>query len=49
MTRKDLKHINLHSQKSKVENQELENLADNFTTAEGIEIKKTIQRKISKI
>ncbi len=45
MTRKDLKHINLHSQKSKVENQELENLADNFTTAEGIEIKKNYSEK----
>ncbi|MCV2483851.1 methylmalonyl-CoA mutase [Flavobacterium sp. SH_e] len=38
--RKDLKHINLQNQKSKVESQELENLAENFTTAEGIEIKK---------
>ena len=38
MIRKDLKHITLQNQKSEVENQE--NLADNFTTAEGIEIKR---------
>jgi len=35
--RKDLKHINLQSQKLKVESQ---NSTQNFTTAEGIEIKK---------
>ncbi|WJS94868.1 methylmalonyl-CoA mutase [Flavobacterium johnsoniae] len=43
--RKDLKHINLQNQKSKIESQELENLADNFTTAEGIEIKKNYSEK----
>ncbi|WP_433764529.1 methylmalonyl-CoA mutase [Flavobacterium ginsenosidimutans] len=43
--RKDLKHINLQNQKSKVESQELENLAENFTTAEGIEIKKNYSEK----
>ncbi|MBZ4033141.1 methylmalonyl-CoA mutase [Flavobacterium sp. 17A] len=36
--RKDLKHITLQNQKSEVESQE--NLADNFMTAEGIEIKR---------
>jgi len=38
MIRKDLKHITLQNQKSEVENQE--NLTENFTTAEGIEIKR---------
>lgn len=37
--RKDLKHITLQSQKSKAESQE-SNSTDNFTTAEGIEIKR---------
>lgn len=41
--RKDLKHITLQNQKSKVESQE--NLADNFTTAEGIEIKRNYSEK----
>ncbi|MXO05023.1 methylmalonyl-CoA mutase [Flavobacterium sp. HBTb2-11-1] len=41
--RKDLKHITLQSQKPKAESQE--NLADNFTTAEGIEIKKSYSEK----
>ncbi|KRD12945.1 methylmalonyl-CoA mutase [Flavobacterium sp. Root901] len=45
MIRKDLKHISLQSQKSKVESQELENLTDNFTTAEGIELKKNYSEK----
>ncbi|MHC0441099.1 methylmalonyl-CoA mutase [Flavobacterium sp. 3-210] len=45
MIRKDLKHINLQSQKSKIESQKLENLIDNFTTAEGIEIKKNYTEK----
>ncbi|WP_160781957.1 methylmalonyl-CoA mutase [Flavobacterium sp. HBTb2-11-1] len=43
MIRKDLKHITLQSQKPKAESQE--NLADNFTTAEGIEIKKSYSEK----
>jgi len=43
MIRKDLKHITLQSQKLKAESQE--NLADNFTTAEGIEIKKNYSEK----
>lgn len=43
--RKDLKHINLNSQKSKVENQKYEDLTDNFFTAEGIELKKTYSEK----
>lgn len=38
MIRKDLKHITLQNQKSEGESQE--NLAVNFTTAEGIEIKR---------
>lgn len=41
--RKDLKHITFQSQKPKAESQE--NLADNFTTAEGIEIKKSYSEK----
>lgn len=45
MIRKDLKHISLQSQKSKTESQELENLTDNFTTAEGIELKKNYSEK----
>lgn len=45
MIRKDLKHISLQSQKSKAESQELENLTDNFTTAEGIELKKNYSEK----
>ncbi len=43
MIRKDLKHIKLQNQKSEVESQE--NLADNFTTAEGIEIKRNYSEK----
>lgn len=43
MIRKGLKHITLQSQKLKAESQE--NLADNFTTAEGIEIKKNYSEK----
>nr|WP_294785862.1 methylmalonyl-CoA mutase [uncultured Flavobacterium sp.] len=43
--RKDLKHITLQSQKSEVEIQELENLTENFTTAEGIEIKRNYSEK----
>ncbi|MRX68087.1 methylmalonyl-CoA mutase [Flavobacterium resistens] len=43
--RKDLKHINLESQKPKIESQKLENLTNNFTTAEGIEIKKNYTEK----
>ncbi|MDQ8012059.1 MAG: methylmalonyl-CoA mutase [Flavobacterium nitrogenifigens] len=42
--RKDLKHITLQSQKSKAESQE-SNSTDNFTTAEGIEIKKNYSEK----
>lgn len=45
MIRKDLKHINLQSQKSKVESQKLDNLKDNFATAEGIELKKSYSEK----
>jgi len=45
MIRKDLKHIKLQSQKSEVESQELDNLTENFTTAEGIEIKKNYSKK----
>ncbi|SMO75919.1 heterodimeric methylmalonyl-CoA mutase large subunit precursor [Flavobacterium resistens] len=45
MIRKDLKHINLESQKPKIESQKLENLTNNFTTAEGIEIKKNYTEK----
>ena len=45
MIRKDLKHINLNSQKSKVESQKPEDLTDNFFTAEGIELKKTYSEK----
>ncbi len=45
MIRKDLKHINLQSQKSKVESQKFENLTENFTTAEGIELKKSYSEK----
>jgi len=41
--RKDLKHITLQTIKSKAENQE--NLTDNFTTAEGIEIKRNYSEK----
>ncbi|SHH33451.1 methylmalonyl-CoA mutase [Flavobacterium defluvii] len=43
--RKDLKHINLQSQKSKVESQKLDNSTDNFATAEGIELKKQYSEK----
>lgn len=43
--RKNLKHITLQSQKSEVESQELDNLTENFTTAEGIEIKKNYSEK----
>lgn len=42
--RKDLKHITLQNQKSKAESQE-QNSTDNFTTAEGIEIKKNYSEK----
>lgn len=45
MIRKDLKHINLQSQKSKVEIQKSEDLTNNFTTAEGIQIKKNYTEK----
>jgi len=45
MIRKDLKHINLNSQKSKVESQKPEDLTDNFFTAEGIELKKTYSER----
>jgi len=41
MVRKDLKHINLESQKSKVESQNPEDLTNSFITAEGIELKET--------
>ena len=44
MIRKDLKHITLQNQKSKAESQE-KNSTDNFTTAEGIEIKKNYSEK----
>ncbi|WP_343695251.1 methylmalonyl-CoA mutase [Flavobacterium sp.] len=43
--RKDLKHINLQSQKSKVESQKLDNSTDNFATAEGIKLKKQYSEK----
>ncbi|TDP02550.1 methylmalonyl-CoA mutase [Flavobacterium sp. 245] len=45
MMRKDLKHINLESRKSKVKSQKSENLTKNFTTAEGIELKKNYSEK----
>jgi len=45
MIRKDLKHINLNSQKLKVESQKPEDLTDNFFTAEGIELKKNYSEK----
>ncbi|WP_029272647.1 methylmalonyl-CoA mutase [Flavobacterium sp. KJJ] len=45
MIRKDLKHINLQSQKSKIESQNFDTLTDNFTTAEGIELKKKYSEK----
>ncbi|OXA77497.1 heterodimeric methylmalonyl-CoA mutase large subunit precursor [Flavobacterium aquidurense] len=45
MIRKDLKHINLDSEKLKVESQKSDILADNFFTAEGIELKKTYSEK----
>ncbi|KRB57646.1 methylmalonyl-CoA mutase [Flavobacterium sp. Root186] len=45
MIRKDLKHINLQSQKSKVESQKLDCQTDNFVTAEGIELKKSYSEK----
>ncbi|WP_394776186.1 methylmalonyl-CoA mutase [Flavobacterium sp.] len=45
MIRKDLKHINLNSQKPKVESQKSENLIGNFYTAEGIELKKNYSEK----
>ena len=41
MIRKDLKHINIQSQKPKLESQESQPLTNNFTTAEGIELKET--------
>ncbi|WP_089052864.1 methylmalonyl-CoA mutase [Flavobacterium oncorhynchi] len=43
--RKDLKHIKLDIEKSKVENQEPKDLTHNFTTAEGIELKKSYSEK----
>lgn len=43
--RKDLKHIHLQSQKSKAESQKSEDLTKNFTTAEGIELKKNYTEK----
>ncbi|OXB02284.1 methylmalonyl-CoA mutase [Flavobacterium oncorhynchi] len=45
MMRKDLKHIKLDIEKSKVENQEPKDLTHNFTTAEGIELKKSYSEK----
>jgi methylmalonyl-CoA mutase len=45
MIRKDLTHINLNSQKPKVESQKSEDLTNNFYTAEGIELKKTYSEK----
>jgi methylmalonyl-CoA mutase len=45
MIRKDLKHINLQSQTLKVESQESKTVANNFTTAEGIELKETYSEK----
>ena len=45
MIRKDLKHINLESQKLKVESQKSETLTDIFITAEGIELKKNYSEK----
>lgn len=45
MVRKDLKHINLESQKSKVESQKSKDLTNSFITAEGIEIKETYTEK----
>ncbi|WP_433813363.1 methylmalonyl-CoA mutase [Flavobacterium johnsoniae] len=45
MIRKDLKHINLQSQQSKIESQKSEDLTKNFTTAEGIELKKNYTEK----
>jgi len=45
MIRKDLKHINLDSQKLKVESQKSDISANNFLTAEGIELKKTYTEK----
>jgi len=45
MIRKDLKHINLESRKSKAESQKSELISDNFFTAEGIELKKTYSEK----
>lgn len=47
--RKDLKHINLESQSrslgTKVKSQKSEDLTNNFTTAEGIELKKNYSEK----
>ncbi len=43
--RKDLKHINLNSQKLKVESQNPEDLTNSFLTAEGIELKKSYSEK----
>ncbi|MGO4770028.1 methylmalonyl-CoA mutase [Flavobacterium sp. W22_SRS_FK3] len=45
MVRKDLKHINLESQKSKVESQKSEDWTNSFITAEGIELKETYSEK----
>jgi methylmalonyl-CoA mutase len=47
MIRKDLKHINFQNQKSKVESQnsETEIETENFTTAEGIELKQNYSEK----
>ncbi|MDR7371108.1 methylmalonyl-CoA mutase [Flavobacterium aquidurense] len=43
--RKDLKHINLNSQKLKAESQKSEDLTNSFLTAEGIELKKNYSEK----
>ncbi|KFF02373.1 methylmalonyl-CoA mutase [Flavobacterium reichenbachii] len=45
MIRKDLKHINIESQNSKVESQKPETLTESFFTAEGIELKKNYSEK----
>ena len=45
MVRKDLKHINLESQKSKAESQNSEDLTNSFMTAEEIELKETYSEK----
>lgn len=45
MIRKNLKHINLNSQKSKVESPNIDNSTNNFLTAEGIKLKETYSEK----